>query len=325
MTIASDAVVEACWPADIPRDYNEMYAMDGGFVASTLRKHNKVGRNFEELLSYIWQRLVEKDVIGLFMQSIQEKFKPTMSAVEACEYLGVTFTQWRTKMWAFHKGDPIKVDGRVVGRRQGGWMPTPINLDEFKGKRSRWGGQCGYSAKSAMFTTLDIARLATMERLMKNGCVMGPFARQGVMVHPLLKPTKGHWRSYVATSIYSDFLNWCRTYRRKWSKDRPMYHRDTEDGEDMDWESKLEDPSGVHQENEALAKQAFTRLSETLYEGMREFGVTFKCKPIEQTEMQMFSLLERGVPLPEVVRQLDLPDQVRRAVLCSVADLRDEA
>ena len=91
MTIASEAMVEACWPEEIPRDYEEMFKMYGGFVAATLRKHNKVGRNFEEMHAHIWKRLVEKDVIGLFMASITEKFKPTMTAVEACAYLGVSF------------------------------------------------------------------------------------------------------------------------------------------------------------------------------------------------------------------------------------------
>jgi hypothetical protein len=328
-TIAVDAVVEACWPEDIPRNYEEMYKMYGGFVASTLRKHNKVGRNFEEMLSYIWQRQVEKDVIGLFMQSITDKHKPTMTAVEACSYLGVTWNQWKTKMGAFHKGVAVRSTdgtGRVVARRLGGWMPTPINLQDFAVKRSRWGSQSGFTAKTAIFNLLDIAKLASMERLLANGCVVGPFAKQGVMNHPQLKPTKGHFQSYVATSVYSDFLNWCRTYRRKWSKDRPMYLRADEEGEEMSWEQQLEDPSGVHQENETLVKQAFTKLSEALYSGMREFDVSkLKCKPVEETEMEMFTHLERGMPLPDVVRKLDLPDQVRRAVLRSVADLRSDA
>ncbi len=50
-----------------------------------------------------------------------------------------------------------------------------------------------------------------------------------------------------------------------------------------------------------------------------------KCKPVAQTEMQMYELLEQGVPLPEALRKLDVPERVRRAVLKSVADYRSRA
>ena len=238
-------------------------------------------------------------------------------------------------MWAYHKGDPIKSkDGaRIIGRRQGGWMPTPINLDIFKERRSRWGAQCGYSAKTAEFQATDIFYLASLERSTNRGSVIGgAFNKQGVMVHPQLKATKGHFQSYVATSIYSDFLNWIRTYRRKWEKDRPMFLRTDDESDGSNWEQQIEDPGGAHQETETALKQVCTKLSQTLYQGMRglEADGRLKCKPvtdeeIKQTEMEMYELLEQGVPLAEVVKKLDLPDQVRRAVLKSIADLRPRA
>ncbi len=325
MTIASDeATVGEAWPEGVPHTTEEMLQTHGAYVSNLLRKYNKVGRNYEELHSYVWQRLVELNVIQLYMENVDDKMQSTMTALEACAVLGVSFGQWHTKMWAYHKGDPVirgtGKNRRIICRRLGGWMPTPVNLDDFHAK-----GLKGYTAKTALFETDDIARLMMMERELKNGDVVGPFNKR-VSVPQItklkLKATKGHFQSYLARTIYTNFLNWCRTYRRKWALDQPRKLPTDTEHEEHDWEVNIPDPSGTRQETVAVLKQAYTRLSETLYESME--GVE-SCKPVAQYEIQMFDLLEQGITLPEVVKQLEVPDHVRRAVLRSVADLRTRA
>jgi hypothetical protein len=341
MTIASDAMVEAFWPADIPRDNKELYKNYAPFVAAALRKHNKVGRNFEEMYAHVWARLVEKDILNLFMSSVSEKMPKQLTAMQACKYAGVTFQQWRVKMWRWHVGTPIrsKHDGRIIGRRQGGWMPTPINANEFIERSRERNAKInpkriakglppleetnGLRSKNALYDIDDVMTLLTMEQPLANGRVACPFRKQGPMEQPIeVKATKAHFQAYLSKSVYSDWCNWCRTYKRKWEKDGPMYLRTDEEHDDSNWESNLEDPTGMQQETRAVLKQAYTRLSETLYEGMK--GVP-KCKPVAQTEMQMFELLERGMPLPEVVKKLDVPDRVRRNIIKSIADIRVRA
>lgn len=323
-------------PEEIPSNYDELFRDYGAFIAAAVRKHNKVGRNFDEMYAHVQMRLVEKDVISLFMQNVAEKLPQRMTAVQACEFLGVKWKQWEVKMWTYHAGDPIysKDRTRIIGRRQGGWMPTPINSDEFrtriieqnekraaKGLAPKVMPDCpGCQSKNAIFDIDDIITLSTDETLLKNGTVRGAFAKQGPCVRPEMKATKAHFQAYLSKSIYSDFANWCRTYARKWSQDRPMYHREG-DNNDANWEADLIAPGGARQETQAVLREAVTKLSETLYENMKGAD-TLKCKPVAQTEMQMYELLERGVPLPEVLRKLDVPERVRRAVLKSIVDIR---
>jgi DNA-directed RNA polymerase specialized sigma24 family protein len=319
-SLASESMIEACWPEDIPRNYKEMEKQYGGFVAATLRKYNKVNRNFSELLAHIWMRLIHVDVIGKFMASVAEKMPRTMTATEACHLLGVTFGQWRTKMWAYHVGDPVIRNGRMVCRKQGGWMPTPINAEIFLKKTN--GKSNGYSSKNAIFASEDIMKLASDEHELKNGGVRGPFAKQGPLNLPQLKATKGHFQAYLARTIHSNFANWCRTDERKYSKDRPMFLRTDEEGEESNWEANLADPRSSGQETTAMVSEACKRLSTTLYSAME--GVP-SCKPVEEHETEMFELLEDGYTLPEVVRKMDIPEKAKKAILRSVADLRSHA
>lgn len=341
MTIGSDAVTEACWPADIPQNYEELHRMFAPFIAATLRRHNTVRHNFEELYSYIWAKQVEKDVISLFMEYVREKMPQRMTAVQACAFLGITWGQWEQKQWAYHTGDPIKSrhdPDRIIGRRRGGWMPTPLNSDDFRLKLEAKNARLiargevpkpippcpGNQSKKALYEVDDIITLATMERQLNNGSVVGAFSKQGPMVHPQMKVTKAHFQSYLARSIYTDWANWCRTYKRKWEKDRPRYERETDDPDAPTWEQSLVDPRGARQETQTVVTEACERLSRTLHESMRGVDPR-KCKPVEQTEMEMFELLECGVPLPDVVKRLSVPKRVRQNILKSIADIRVRA
>lgn len=349
-------------PEGIPRDYAELYKMYAPFVVTALRRYNKVGRNFDEMYAYIWKRLVEKKVITLFMDSVSEKLPKQMTGEQVLKYLGIKKGQWKTKMWKYHVGVPIyskaslphvkavtahkktakafEAEGNleeaakymklvefhkeqrvIIARHQGPWAPTPINAGEFEqGGKSN---TAGYAALTAMFDTEDIIILRSMETMRDDGSLILPFKKMRPVDEESIsvKATKAHFMAYLSKSIYSDFLNWCRTYRRKWSQDKPMYLR-PDNEEDADWERNLVDPAGAKQETQTIISQACTLISKTFRKGMAEEGPGLKCKPVEQTEMEMFELLEQGVPLQEVVKKLQIPDRVRRNILRSIADIR---
>jgi hypothetical protein len=314
---------------EIPTTYKELHTKYAGFVASALRKHNKVGRNFEELNSYIWKRLIEKDILKLFRESLTNKLPRNVSALQACDYLGISWDTWRKAQWAYHCGEAIKSHrdpNRIIGYRLGHWMPLPNDWKECESRARRTNGlliEKGYAPRlvsygchrpDAMYLSDEIVRLSKM----------GFFENPAESKLPEVKPTKAHFQAYLSKSVFSDFSNWCRTYARKWSQDRPMYIRDGADESEANWENELVDPTGTFQETRALAKECVTRLSKTLHESMQGTDVV-QCKPVEQTEIQMYALLERGVPLSETVRKLDIPDRVRRSLLKSIADFRTRA
>jgi hypothetical protein len=330
------------WPEGIPSDYKELYERYAPFVAKILRHYNTVERNFEEMYAYVWKRLIEKDVIGLFMDSVAEKYPPHMTVPEVLAFFGITWDQWRKKQRRFHVGTPVRAKydpNIIICHRQGQWMPTPINDGAFllssrkrNAERVKRGLEPlpetnGNQSMEALYNCEDIIVLRTMETMRADGTVEGPFKNQ----HPSdviarVKPTKAHFQSYLAKSIYSDWANWCRTFKRKWSQDRPLYHR-PENEEDAEWEANLEDPRGMRQETQTLLKEAYTLLSDSLHRGWEETDESERrdCKPVEQTEMQMFALLEDGVSLPEAVKKLKIPERVRQAVLDSISDLRERA
>lgn len=324
MNIASNAIASACAQDDvIPCDYTELWRDYAKFVANLLRKYNKVGRNHEEVLSHNWEKLVQSRMLEKYRAFVTEKMPKTMTAVEACSFLGISFGQWRTAMWAFHMGDPIYNKDKIeVRRRRGHWMPTPLNAEAFLAKSG--GKSNGYSAKTAILDTDDLILLTVNEKLMKNGSVRGPFFKQGPLNVPGIKVTKGHFSSYLAKCVHNNFMNWLRTKARK-HQERPhdtfAEFRGYGDNP-VAWEATIEDPHGARQEARTACSEALRKLSESLHQSME--GVP-SCKPVAEHETEMFDLLEQGIPLQDVMRKLDLPDRVRRAVLNSIKDRRPQA
>lgn len=309
---ASEAMA-ACWPEAVPRDYNDLQRKYGEFIAKLVARYNKVGRNLTDLHNHIWMKLIEADVITKYMQLIEVQMPKTVTAVEACTFLGINFNQWRTAMWAYHKQDPIyDKNGVEIGRRQGHWMPTPLNLAEFLARNLK-----GYSAKSAIFDFEDILRLASEERVMKDGSVRGSFAKSGPIELDGPKASKGHFQGYLARAIHNNFANWCRTIKRR-HQERPA---DTFFSERMiedptPWESRLPDEFAAGQDTLVALHEAKSKISSSLAKSMQ--GIT-SCKPVEDHEGDLFHFLENGYTLRESVEKMDIPDRVRSSILRAVA------
>ncbi len=304
---------------DIPQNYEDLKVQYGVYVATLVTRYNKVQRNTEELLSYVWVQLVVADIINRFQTHVAVQMPKTMTAVQACEFLSIKFNQWRTAMWAFHKGDPIIKGGRVVGRRQGHWMPTPINLAEFEAK-----GQAGYSAKTALFDFDDIFRLSHEERVLKSGRTVPMFSKQGPIMLPKNKATEMHFKAYLSRAIRNHILNWCRTQRRKHQE--RAYDTFTQfaafgrEDASQSWESSLEDPHGARQDAIVEVEEMTTKLSAKLREVL--VGVP-TCKPVEEHEAEMYDLLKDGYTLSDALRKMDLPKNAQKAMLRMVAVARE--
>jgi hypothetical protein len=316
----------------IPKNYVELQKMYGELIFNVLRKQNKVVRNFEDLHGYIWMKIIEAKLIERFEEYVRKQMPKVLTALEACELLGISWRQWSTAMWAYHKGDPIKYDrhGNVVERRRGRWMPTPINLAEFQAR-----GLPGYSAKTTLFAFDDVIALSINERFrggkirssfrhmgrdIKDGLIQGEKRSAGTVKLPDITVTKAQFRNYLIMAVGNHYANFCRTVKRK-HQERP-YTQPSYMSEDTPvWEATLPDKNSPDADSMVALAEVKQMLSNTLAECMD--GVE-SCKPVAEHETEMFKMLEDGVSLFQALGKMSIPPKVKSAIMDTIRPLAPE-
>lgn len=327
------------YPDVVPTTNQQLQTHYGRFIGGLISNHNKVERNFEDLHQDIWSRLLQAGVLARYWELVDITLPKTMLRDEACHFLGVTQTQWRNAMVCRHTG--IVVNGeRKLGRQ---WMPTPINMLEFEAQ-----GKKGYFSAEALFDTQDIVKLAD-EYADANGYAMSVFPNRGELNWPASKASPAHFRNYLAQAVRNHYNNWCRTQARRnketpgsalvgeegvqwdqnlqtmqtqpsrWSKEEREDHKARKKAGKLprQYMAVRDSPAVVTANSEILVAlaEAKEKIKTTLYQGME--GVD-SCKPIEDHEAEMFQGLADGRTLEQVVKRMQIPKQVKRAVLRSV-------
>jgi len=314
----------------VPKNYDELQKQYGALIYKLLLKYNKVERNMEDLHSYVWVKILEASLLERFEDYVSRQTPKVLSALECCVFLGVSWGQWITAMGSYHVGEARGTDQYGnVRRRQGRWMPTPINLAEFEAR-----GLPGYSAKSALFAFDDIVRLSVDEVRLNNGKIRRPFRvmgrdidsegrvvgetrPEGLIKFPDVHVTKAQFRNYLATAVLNHYANFCRTAERR-HKERPVtLPAFLREDDAPSWESTLPDQQAGADTMLALA-EARQMLSATLHECLD--GVP-SCKPVAEHETEVFSMLENGSSLMQALRDSNLPPKVRNAVLDTIRPL----
>jgi len=316
----------------VPENYSELQTAYGALICKLLMKYNKVKINYKDLHQNVWLRLVEAHLLDRFRSHALKQMPKTLTAIEACDLLGVGWNQWITAMGAYHKG-LIKYDknGREIGRKQGRWMPTPINLAEFEAE-----GLLGYSSKKALFVFGDIILLSydvhycangsirkafrVMGQDVRDGIVYGPTRSEGCAKLPEIKVTKAQFRNYLTMAVLNHYANFCRTQERR-HKERPYTPPSFMEEDAPTWEATLPDPQGVGADSMVALAEAKQMLSNTLLECMD--GVS-SCKPFEAHASEMFQMIEEGSSLVQALSKLDIPAKVRSAVLDTIRPLAQE-
>jgi hypothetical protein len=79
----------------VPRDYNELHSQYGALILRLLKKYNKVERNFEDLHSYVWMKILEAKLLDRFKAKIEKQRPKVLTAIEVCDVLGVSWLQWQ--------------------------------------------------------------------------------------------------------------------------------------------------------------------------------------------------------------------------------------
>jgi DNA-directed RNA polymerase specialized sigma24 family protein len=206
------------WPEGLPRNYDELAKQYGDHIATQVARHNKVAWNLEDLLQTIWLKLIESRVLEKFVARASRDLPPTMLALEACEYLGITFAHWKKNVMytAIKKAEE--------GDERYSWMPKPIDGSAY--------------SKKALFLTDDILVLDECGYIQEE-------SRTKQRLCPIV--TSRGFKSYLNRAIHNHFANFCRSRKRKYSKehmlDPTMVLSPTTDGYRRLGFSKSEDPN----------------------------------------------------------------------------------
>lgn len=215
----------------IPENYAELFRLYGSFIAAEIRRANTLAVNFEDALQEVSMRLVAAQVIEKFQSASQAYTPTTMTGQEACTFLGISWSQWKARQWAFRKG--YKVNGE---RRKGKWMPDPISG--------------GATSRKGVFSFDDILRLSDDEGM--------AWRHRGPIMMPTkpVEPKPWQFTNYLARAVANHFKNFCRQMSRRW-KDRPgdavptpahrggtnlPSFRTPEGAYDLAWEDSIRDP-----------------------------------------------------------------------------------
>lgn len=303
----------------VPKTYAELQRVYGPHIKKLLMRCNRVERNFEDLHSYVWVKILEARVLDRFEDYMARQTPKVLSGLEICDLLGVSWQQWVRTVTAYHTGK------RAV------WMPTPVNEAVF-----RLQGLCWFAAKEASYSYEDVISLTWGEQILgklrwafspwgqevRDGIVVGPSRPEGHLKIPEVRPTQSQFKNYLSTSVLNHYANFCRTLKRR-HQERPQTPRGFE-GDATPWEDTLEEVKEAPAELKIALSEARTLLSETIQDCLIEFGI----KAGGDAESKIFAQLQEGATLLQALKGAGLPVRVRKSVIKSIredSDLDDPA
>jgi len=321
--------------SDLPKNYDSLFKQYDQHVCKQIKKINKFVQNFDDLHSYVWMKLIEANFLDRFEEYAQsQSFKAlkTLTALEVCDFFGISWAQWIVAMSGYHKGLPKKYRyGEIVGRKKGHWMPTPVNFVELRSQDF-----VGYTSKKAVFDFEDIIQLSITERRLKGGCVRRPFlvmgreVKDGVVVgetrlegdfkFPEVVLTEKMFVNYLSIAVSNHYSNFCRTHFRR-HKERPHTPRENET---TIWESTLPDNKSTKADTLIALSEARQMVSNTLRECLNDVKRPRKLYEPEKYEEEIFAQLEDGASIMKALRNSDLPQKVKKSLLNTVRPLLDE-
>lgn len=304
----------------VPADYNELYTEYAAFIGDIVRRYNKVGRNFRELFQHSWERLVSVQFLDKFAKHVEFQDPKTMTAEQACEYLGIEWKPWTVAMYAFHKPKSDSASYKKWPKNPH-WMPTPLNVAEFEAA----GKGKGLSSKKAVFQFEDIAVIA--DHTSGNCGDLKPWFKSTGINRPERKATRAHFQNYLSVMVRNTLANAFRTNSRK-HKERAFdtfseFRKPSDEARSGGFvpdPELLDAAASVRSETMTALAQAKQTIREGLADSIRDVP---ECKPVETYEEELFDRMEEGYTLAEAIRKLDVPtrakERLNRVVLKAFA------
>lgn len=240
------------WPEGLPRTYDELAAKYGDYIVKRVRKYNQVDRNFEDLFQSIWMKLIESNLLNKFAARAASTLPPTMTAEEACSYLGITFEAWQaavrpsTRMpvpiggISFRRGAVVRTED-IARFDKSGYIRKrhyPQCCDaEYFGETMTAEEACAFWGvnfsfwKNLMTAARKEARGNFRLSKLVSGKLSSPKARVltkdvealdasgvlGVRTESRRRPepTARGFKTYLGNAIHNHFANFCRTQNRR--------------------------------------------------------------------------------------------------------------
>lgn len=295
----------------VPRTYAELQKVYGPHIKKLLMRCNRVERNFEDLHSYVWVKIMEARVLDRFVDHMAKQTPKVLSGLEACALLGVSWQQWVETVSGYHTGKrPL-------------WMPTPVNEAVFRLQGLSW-----FDSKDASFAYEDVIRLTWGEKVsgrvrypfsrwgqdIRDGLLVGASRPEGHLKIPDVRPTPSQFKNYLSTAVLNHYANFCRTLKRR-HKERPQTPRGFE-GDPTPWEDTLEEVTQAPAEVKVALSEARTLLSETIQSCLMEFGIPAG----GDAEGKIFAQLQEGATLLQALKGAGLPVRVRKSVIRSIRE-----
>lgn len=229
--------MEQVWPEGLPKDYAELERQYGPYIKARIAHLNKTPATQEDLEQEIFLKLLDVQILEKFAAKVWKEHRVT--AIEACEFLGVTWTQFT-----------CMVTARKNGRED---LPGPIG-----GPKDRCTGEIKTYSKQAVYRLEDIRRLDAS----------GYFRRQP---NPRIEPklTCRGFKTYLGMAIANHFKNCCRS---KFRRHKERCQADHEDG--TSWESGLaDDLSDISIEDMLAMKRALEEINDGNFVAIEDFDL----------------------------------------------------
>lgn len=291
----------------VPRTYAELQQEYGPHIKKLLMRCNRVDRNFDDLHSYVWMKILEARVLERFEEHIAKQLPRTLSGLQACDLLGVSWQQWVEALSSYHTGHSVF------------WMPTPVNEAQFRHLGLDW-----LDTKEASYSYEDVIRLTWDEegrppfkkwgQEILDGVVVGGSRPEGYLKIPRVRPTPSQFKNYLSTAVLNHYANFCRTLKRR-HQERPQTPRGFE-GEATPWEDTLEEVKDAPLELKVALSEARTLLSDKLQSCLMEFGIPGD----DDAEGKIFAQLQEGATLLQALKGAGLPVRVRKSVIRSIRE-----
>jgi hypothetical protein len=288
--------------ATVPKNYTDLQKHYGTYIQTLLNRYNKVERNFEDLHSYIWVKIMEARLLERFNAHITSQVPKVVTGLTATDVLGCSWEQWITAHQEFHVQGKVSLD-----------MPLPINEPQLTLE-----GKVPWEQRDALYALSDVLGL-TIERdidgkwrtpihpmglSVEDGKVVGGPRREGCLKIPVVEPTPAQFKGYLTRSVLNSYANFCRTLSRR-HKERPALARNHPGDEESIWEATLEDERAASQEIHTCLNEAQELIDHHL-NGTPEG---------EELQKIVFSKMEEGTSLLQALRDTNVNPRVRKILL----------
>lgn len=309
MQVATDGgPMSASTGFSVPETYPELQARYGTYIRKLLAQHNKYEDNLDDIHGYVWLKLLEAEFLARFSEYIRREPPKLLSALEACDALGVSWNQWVAFLWA-NRTDEDEA-----------FVVTPVNLEDYDIRGVPW-----YNSPEALFSGVDVIGLSAGALIhgeprwafecagqdVRGGVVYNATRPEGLFKYPKARVPEKLFENYLKRAVLNHYANFCRTQTRR-HKERPQTPQG-EEGHLTYWEDTLIEENEPSIEVRIEEKQARMMLRQAARAALESVGI----RSGDEEEV-ILALLDQGLTLAQALRERGYSPRLRKSLVRSI-------